>query len=322
MDLDLGLVESFLVLVRERHYGSAAAALHLTSPALSKRIQRLEQQLGVTLVERGPAGVLAITAAGLRFATAAVPLLAGARAAREAAQTEPAASTLRLGFPLGGFSELLQRLNMAGIAQQLRREFPQVRLICRGVQFPALTRCLLERRVDLLWTNATVRHPAVESFPLAVSSARMAVVGPGHRLADAGSVDVADILEEPTLFSSDTPEEWMRPFWFADLRPRRQARLVDIEAIDQAAVWHHAGAGTVLIGTIEPASSLIGPKLRAVSLIGAPPMTFYVARHRTERSGAVDALITLLRALDPDALNMREPRVHPDRRPPVCDGSA
>src|SRR5664280_173643 len=248
MDLDLGLVESFLVLVRERHYGSAAAALHLTSPALSKRIQRLEQQL--------------------------------------------------------------------------RREFPQVRLICRGVQFPALTRCLLERRVDLLWTNATVRHPAVESFPLAVSSARMAVVGPGHRLADAGSVDVADILEEPTLFSSDTPEEWMRPFWFADLRPRRQARLVDIEAIDQAAVWHHAGAGTVLIGTIEPASSLIGPKLRAVSLIGAPPMTFYVARHRTERSGAVDALITLLRALDPDALNMREPRVHPDRRPPVCDGSA
>ncbi|MFC7648577.1 LysR family transcriptional regulator [Streptosporangium lutulentum] len=56
MDLDLGLVADFLVLVKERHYGRAAGRLHLTSSALTKRIHRLERQLGVALVERSPAG--------------------------------------------------------------------------------------------------------------------------------------------------------------------------------------------------------------------------------------------------------------------------
>ena len=56
MELDLGLASSFLVLAEERHYGRAAARLHLTSPALTKRIQRLERQLGVVLLQRGPAG--------------------------------------------------------------------------------------------------------------------------------------------------------------------------------------------------------------------------------------------------------------------------
>ncbi|MEV6862112.1 LysR family transcriptional regulator, partial [Streptosporangium subroseum] len=74
MDLNLGLVADFLVLVQERHYGRAAVRLHLTSSALTKRIQRLEGQLGVVLVERGPAGVFAVTSAGRRFAIAAEPL--------------------------------------------------------------------------------------------------------------------------------------------------------------------------------------------------------------------------------------------------------
>ena len=53
--MDLGLVASFMTLVDEEHFGRAAARLHLTSPALTKRIQRLERQLGVTLIERGSA---------------------------------------------------------------------------------------------------------------------------------------------------------------------------------------------------------------------------------------------------------------------------
>ncbi|WP_424532783.1 LysR family transcriptional regulator [Sphaerisporangium viridialbum] len=90
MDLDLGLVADFLVLVEERHYGRAAVRLHLTSSALTKRIQRLEGQLGVALVERGPAGVLAVTSAGRRFAIAAEPLIAQANAARENVRATPA----------------------------------------------------------------------------------------------------------------------------------------------------------------------------------------------------------------------------------------
>lgn len=94
MNLDLGLVADFLVLVQERHYGRAAVRLHLTSSALTKRIQRLERQLGVALIERGPSGVLAVTSAGQRFELAAGPLIAQASAARDSARATPVHCTL------------------------------------------------------------------------------------------------------------------------------------------------------------------------------------------------------------------------------------
>ncbi|MFC7641645.1 LysR family transcriptional regulator [Streptosporangium lutulentum] len=164
MDLDLGLVASFLVLAQEEHYGRAAGRLHLTSSALTKRIQRLERQLGVTLVERDPANVFALTSAGRRFAIAAGPLIAHANAARDSARATPARYTLRIGVPasVGG---LLRQFDLTRIAREVRLNFPEIRLVSRDVPFPALTHCLPEHRVDILWTTAPVRHPAVDSFP-------------------------------------------------------------------------------------------------------------------------------------------------------------
>ncbi len=86
MHLDLVCVESFLVLIEEGHYGRAAARLHVTSPTLTKRVQRLERQLKVRLLERGPGGVVALTAAGSTLGGEAGPLLEHERTAREAAQ--------------------------------------------------------------------------------------------------------------------------------------------------------------------------------------------------------------------------------------------
>ena len=54
MDLDLTCVHSWLVLVQEQHFGRAAPRLNLTPSALTKRIQRLERQVGVPLVVRNP----------------------------------------------------------------------------------------------------------------------------------------------------------------------------------------------------------------------------------------------------------------------------
>lgn len=82
MHLDLNCLESFVVLAEEKHFGRAAARLHLTSAALTKRLQRLERDLKVRLVERDSAGVLALTPEGQRLAADAGPLLAHERVTR------------------------------------------------------------------------------------------------------------------------------------------------------------------------------------------------------------------------------------------------
>lgn len=57
------LLESFLVLARELNFSRAAEVLHITQPALTKRIQNLESALGQALLIRQP-GALELTEAG------------------------------------------------------------------------------------------------------------------------------------------------------------------------------------------------------------------------------------------------------------------
>ena len=61
MELDLDLTVSFLALMDAGNFGRAAKLLHIAPSTLTKRIQRLEQQLGVDLLERCPTGLAGTT---------------------------------------------------------------------------------------------------------------------------------------------------------------------------------------------------------------------------------------------------------------------
>lgn len=57
-DLHLHLLEQFVTLARTRNFTRAAAELHLSQSALSRAIQKLEEQLGQPLFERKPREVI------------------------------------------------------------------------------------------------------------------------------------------------------------------------------------------------------------------------------------------------------------------------
>lgn len=82
---DLRLLESFLVLAEELHFGRAADRLNLAQPGLSRQIRRLELQLEVALFDRNAHGV-ALTAAGEAFRTSATDSLTAAHAGVVAAR--------------------------------------------------------------------------------------------------------------------------------------------------------------------------------------------------------------------------------------------
>jgi DNA-binding transcriptional LysR family regulator len=73
VDLDLAQVRAFVAVVDHGHFGRAAESLNLTQQALSKRVARLERELG-PLLERRRGGV-ELTAAGERFLPAARRML-------------------------------------------------------------------------------------------------------------------------------------------------------------------------------------------------------------------------------------------------------
>jgi DNA-binding transcriptional LysR family regulator len=62
--LDWNLLRTFLVIAREKSVSRAATRLHLTQPAVSQALRRLEEQLGLRLVDRhGPR--IEVTQAGI-----------------------------------------------------------------------------------------------------------------------------------------------------------------------------------------------------------------------------------------------------------------
>ncbi|MEY8562726.1 LysR family transcriptional regulator [Eggerthellaceae bacterium 3-80] len=64
--MDIRTMQYFLAIAQEGSFKKAAEHLHMTQPPLSRQIQDLETELGVTLFDRGRKGVT-LTEAGMRF---------------------------------------------------------------------------------------------------------------------------------------------------------------------------------------------------------------------------------------------------------------
>jgi DNA-binding transcriptional LysR family regulator len=72
--MDIALARTFLEVVAQGSFVSAAQRLHITQTAVSARVKSLEEQLGVPLFRRHKAGAV-LTAAGERFVPHATSLL-------------------------------------------------------------------------------------------------------------------------------------------------------------------------------------------------------------------------------------------------------
>src|SRR5688572_5952112 len=91
-------LEYLTALAEHRHFGKAAKACHVSQPALSAQIQKVEQMLGVDLFERTNRSVM-ITDMGAAIAEQAKVVLDEAQklVSLAAPEQKPLTGTLRLG---------------------------------------------------------------------------------------------------------------------------------------------------------------------------------------------------------------------------------
>jgi DNA-binding transcriptional LysR family regulator len=177
MSLDPRLLRSFLVLAEELHFSKAAARLHMTQPALSQQIRRLELQLGVEVFER--------TRSSVRLSEGGRAILGPARNAVKAAESveDVAAAVARgeRGELRLGFSPGVHYVAQAILAEAGRR-LPAVRTRARQDSSGALAREVGEGELELALGFCAEPRSGIVCERLLVEPAVLAV-GTGHRLA-------------------------------------------------------------------------------------------------------------------------------------------
>jgi LysR family glycine cleavage system transcriptional activator len=91
-------IEAFVVAARTLSFTEAASRLHLTVPAVSRRIRALETELGVVLFERAHR-VLRLTTAGEAYLAHLAPALETIRRASDELRGEPRGRSLTVNLP-------------------------------------------------------------------------------------------------------------------------------------------------------------------------------------------------------------------------------
>ncbi len=127
-----------------RHFGKAAAACFVSQPTLSTQIKKLEDELGVVLIERAPRKVM-LTAAGKDMVQRARRIVAEVEQMKTAARRnrDPGSGSLRLGvFPtLGPYL-------LPHVVPQLRERHPALELLLVEEKSDVLMQRLHDGKLD------------------------------------------------------------------------------------------------------------------------------------------------------------------------------
>ncbi len=145
IDLKLKDLRYLVAVAEERHFGRAAAKCFVSQPTLSAQLRKLEEALGVQLVERRPRQVT-LTEAGVEIAERARSMLESGEEIVSLAQArrDPLAGSLRVGL-LPTIGPYLLPL----VALKLRRALPRLELLLYEYQTVPLLERLRAGELDV-----------------------------------------------------------------------------------------------------------------------------------------------------------------------------
>jgi DNA-binding transcriptional LysR family regulator len=192
MAVEIDQVQALVAIVRGGGFTRAATALHLSQPAVSRRLHLLEHELGTPLFERMRGGVL-LTEAGRAFLPHAEALLASMRDGMEAVRAldgrDRGAITLALVGTLAS-TPLTARL------RAFRAACPDVQLRLRTALSAEVSALVRRGDATLGLRYDADPHPELVSI-LIHDEPRLVVCSPRHRLARARTLT-------PTMLAGET----------------------------------------------------------------------------------------------------------------------
>lgn len=151
-----------VAVARERHFGRAAEACHVSQPTLSVAVRKLEDELGVALFERDP-GEVRVTAVGERVVAQSQRVLEEAERVKQLARSgqDDLQGPLRLGAIFTIAPYLLPQL-----IPRLREQAPHMPVVIKEDYTANLGEALRRGNLDLIILSLPFSESGIETLPL------------------------------------------------------------------------------------------------------------------------------------------------------------
>ena len=308
--MELRHLRYFLSVAEAQNFTSASKKLRVAQPALSRQIHDLEEELGVTLLERSSRGAR-LTAAGESFLQETRAVLQRVEEATAVARAFATGERgeLHVGYAPSPTVELLPRALHA-----FHGEASGVRVVLHDQTSEEMLRGLHDGKLDVaLMVRPMPREQRGLTFHALASYPFCVAVPPRHPLARAKLVELTTLIGKPLVSYSrrEYPEyqEWLDELF----APTGQAPIISEEhdSVTSLITAIEAGRGLALVPSIL--ACMAGPRLRLREINPAPaPLIVGVACHPKRMTTPARRFVTLLKKIPSSKMAVAKESRQPD----------
>jgi LysR family hydrogen peroxide-inducible transcriptional activator len=282
-----------VALADERHFGKAAERCFVSQPTLSAQVRKLEDYLGVPLVERQPKRV-ALTPTGEKIVQRARALLQEADAIVELAKTDrdPLAGPLKLALIPTVGPYLLPH-----VATRLRKDLPRLKLMLYEYQTEPLLEKLRAGEIDVGVLALPVALDGLEAADLYDEPFTLAVPA-SHALADHDRIRIDDLRGETLLLLEDghcLRDQALEVCSRIRVNEAQDYRATSLETLRQMVA---AGHGITLLPELAAEAPFGGARGLRIKPFAKPAPSRTIGavwRKSTTRAPAIQAIVTTVR---------------------------
>jgi LysR family hydrogen peroxide-inducible transcriptional activator len=283
-----------VALADERHFGRAAERCFVSQPTLSAQIRKLEEYLGVTLVERQPKRVT-LTETGAKIVERARRALQEADAIVDLGKTDrdPLAGALRLALIPTVGPYLLPH-----VVGPLRRALPRLKLMLYEYQTGPLLEKLRDGELDLGILALPVPADGLETAALYDEPFTVAMPS-NHPLAERERIRLEDLRGETLLLLEDghcLRDQALEVCSRIRLNEEQDYRATSLETLRQMVAAGHGITLLPELAAATPVGTARGLRIKPFAK-PAPARTIgAVWRKSTTRGKAIEAVAATVRA--------------------------
>jgi LysR family transcriptional regulator, hydrogen peroxide-inducible genes activator len=295
-DLKLKDLRYLVAVADTRHFGRAAERSFVSQPTLSAQLKKLEEYLGVQLIERAPKRV-SLTAAGEEIVERARRILDAGDEIVEIAKghRDPLAGRLKLAL-LPTIGPYL----LPNVAAKLRKGLPRLELMLYEYQTDPMLEKLHSGEIDVGILALPAQMDGLDTYEL-YKEPFMVAMPAGHRLSSRATIRAEDLHHETLLLLEDghcLRDQALEICSSIDLHEKQDFRATSLETLRQMVA---AGVGITLLPELAGRGAYGNARGVAIKPFARPVPTRTIGAVWRKSSARRESILALAKLIETHA---------------------